>query len=641
MMATALFGNVQEYDLEKEEWSQYAERLEHFFLANKVADAERKRAILLSVMGPACYRLLRNLVAPEKPSEKTYKELVDALKEHHELKPSEIVQRCKFNSRVRQSGESISMFVSQLRSLAEHCNFGPSLQAMLRDRLVCGINNPHMQQQLLAKKDLTFDSAFSLTLSLEAAAKNVQALQGAVAAVTETQSESTVHKVDTRAKQSQRFSSRGAPKRSGLCFRCGRGGHMVSKCRFKSATCHKCGKTGHIKAACRSKDQSQHQGVKTLLEESTDAAIAMDSMQEYKLFAVGSSDGRSPIEVELELDGHRIRMEIDTGASLSLVSEATFKQLWPGRTLEPSTVRLKTYTGEVLKVLGSAQVHVTCSKGQEADLPLIVLQTEGPSLLGRNWLQNLRLDWQQIHRLNNMLDEVLDRHSEVFREELGTLKGFKAKIHVDPSVTPRFCKARPVPYAMRELVEKELDHLTQQGVLEPVQFADWAAPIVPVLKSDKKSLRICGDFKMTVNAASRLDAYPIPRVEDLLAKLAGGKSYSKLDLSQAYQQLELDEDSKNYVVINTHKGLFRFNRLPFGVSSAPGIFQRTMESLLHDIPSVVVYLDDILITGRTDAEHIETLDKVLTRLEESGLRLKRSKCVFMAQSVVYLRRSQN
>ena len=266
-----------------------------------------------------------------------------------------------------------------------------------------------------------------------------------------------------------------------------------------------------------------------------------------------------------------------------------------------------------------------------------MLQAEGPSLLGRNWLQNLRLDWQQIHRLNNnMLDEVLDRHSEVFREELGTLKGFKAKIHVDPSVTPRFCKARPVAYAMRELVEKELDHLTQQGVLEPVQFADWAAPIVPVLKSDKKSLRICGDFKMTVNAASRLDAYPIPRVEDLFAKLAGGKSYSKLDLSQAYQQLELDEDSKNYVVINTHKGLFRFNRLPFGVSSAPGIFQHTMESLLHDIPSVIVYLDDILITGKTDAEHIETLDKVLTRLEESGLRLKRSKCVFMAQSVVYL-----
>jgi len=81
---------------------------------------------------------------------------------------------------------------------------------------------------------------------------------------------------------------------------------------------------------------------------------------------------------------------------------------------------------------------------------------------------------------------------------------------------------------------------------------------VPALKSDKKSVRICGDFKVTVNTASRLDAYPIPRVEDLFAKLSGWKSYSKLDLSQAYLQLELDEESKNCVVINTLKGLFRY-----------------------------------------------------------------------------------
>ena len=154
-----------------------------------------------------------------------------------------------------------------------------------------------------------------------------------------------------------------------------------------------------------------------------------------------------------------------------------------------------------------------------------------------------------------------------------------------------------MPYAMRAMVEEELDRVVQLKILEPVQFADWAAPIVPVLKSDKKSLRICGDFKMTVNSASKLDAYPIPKIEDLFARLSGGICFSKLDLSQAYQQLELEEDSKQFVVVNTHKGLFRYNRLPFGISSAPGIFQRTMESLLQDIPSVIVYIDDILIFG--------------------------------------------
>ncbi len=110
------------------------------------------------------------------------------------------------------------------------------------------------------------------------------------------------------------------------------------------------------------------------------------------------------------------------------------------------------------------------------------MQTDGPSWLGSNWLQSLQLDWQEIHRLyDRPVDKVLDPHSEVFRDELGTLKGFKAKIYVDPSVAPRFCKARPVLYAMRDLVEKELDRLAQQGVIELVQFADRAAPIVPVM----------------------------------------------------------------------------------------------------------------------------------------------------------------
>ena len=90
------------------------------------------------------------------------------------------------------------------------------------------------------------------------------------------------------------------------------------------------------------------------------------------------------------------------------------------------------------------------------------------------------------------------------------------------------------------------------------------------------------------------------------------------------------------MVINTHKGLFRYNRLPFGISSAPGIFQRVMENLLRGIPRVIVYIDDILITGDNEEEHLSTLNAVLTRLQESGLRLKRGKCTFLAPSVEYL-----
>ena len=190
-------------------------------------------------------------------------------------------------------------------------------------------------------------------------------------------------------------------------------------------------------------------------------------------------------------------------------------------------------------------------------------------------------------------------------------KGSQQKIHVDVSMKPRFCKARSVPYALRDLVNNQLDNMESQGVISPVRSADWAAPVVPVLKDGGTSVRICGNYKQTVNRATEVEQYPIPRIEDLFVSLTGGESFAKLDLSQAYNQIPLDKESKRLTTINMPKGLFEFNRLPFAIASAPAIFQRTTEALLKGIPRVAVFLDDVLITGKTEDEHLQNLEKVL------------------------------
>ena len=124
--------------------------------------------------------------------------------------------------------------------------------------------------------------------------------------------------------------------------------------------------------------------------------------------------------------------------------------------------------------------------------------------------------------------------------------------------------------------------------------------------------------------------------KDLFASLARGKHFTKLDLSHAYHQLQLNEEAQKLMVISTHKGLFAYKRLQYGLNSAAGIFQRAMENVFKGIPHIAIYLDDILITAPTLEEHFRILELVLNRVQEAGLRLKKDKCLFLVPEVGYL-----
>ena len=625
----ATHGTIGEFEREREDWPAYCERLEQYFVANDVEDAGKQRAILLSVCGSTTYQLIRNLVAPAKPTERTFGELVKLVNEHLTPPPSVTMQRFKFHSRSQKEGETLSQFVAELRRLSEHCNFEASLDDMLRDRLVCGIRDVRVQRRLLAEPDLGFKKAFELAQAAEAADSDAKVLQKP--------GSTTVHAVQQQpAKNATKLPSKD-------CYRCG-GKHLASACRFQDAECHYCHKRGHIARACRRKGRgqtSQRRGGKQSPSKTHQVSEEAADDATYTLFAVREGRAAEPIRVSVQVSGAKLDMELDTGASTSIISEDTYRRLWPmpeAPPLKPTTKKLCTYTREALDVKGTIAVAV-CYEGQAAQLELVVVAGDGPSLFGRDWLSVIKLDWQSL-RIHTMcsttsLESILQKHTVIFDEGLGLVADAPAKIHVDPAAQPKFCKARSLPYALRAKVDEELERLQRAGIIEPIQFSEWAAPVVPVVKKDG-SIRLCGDYKITVNQAARVDSYPLPKIDDLLSTLGGGQAFSKLDLAHAYQQVPLEAESKKFVVINTHRGLYQYNRLPFGVSAAPAIFQRTIEGILRGIPRVCIYLDDILITGATEREHLETLDTVLTRLQEAGLRLRREKCAFLLPDIQYL-----
>ena len=292
-------------------------------------------------------------------------------------------------------------------------------------------------------------------------------------------------------------------------------------------------------------------------------------------------------------------------------------------------------------------VHTCFYNGQEFEADAYVVDSDGPALFGRDWLQNIVFDWRSLHNIkanatsaplsngtHRRLDALRSRYAAVFGSDRGHLQPSREHLTLRNGAKPKFLKARPLPYALRDRVGLELDRLEQDGILTKVSHSDWATPVVPIPKKDG-SIRVCGDFKVTVKPQLKVDQYPLPRIDDIFASLGGGKHFSKIDLRSAYLQMEMDDESKTLLTLNTHKGLYRLNRLAFGIASAPAMWQRVMDQLLSGIPKTQCIIDDIIVTGETDDEHLRNLEMVLQRLRDAGLRAHPAKTRFSDAKTEY------
>ena len=188
-------------------------------------------------------------------------------------------------------------------------------------------------------------------------------------------------------------------------------------------------------------------------------------------------------------------------------------------------------------------------------------------------------------------------------------------------------RAYRIPDVKRKVVEENVEQMLKDGIIRP-SHSPWASPITLVPKKDG-SMRFCVDYRR-LNAVTKKDAYPLPRTQEVFDQLRGAEVFSTLDLKSGYWQMPMSETSKEKTAFTCHLGLFEFNRLPFGLTNAPAMFQRAIASVLTGLIGrcVMLYIDDIVVFSKTEEEHAKHLREVLQRLRKTGLQLKLSKCSF-------------
>ena len=637
-------GSLREFDLTKESIEDFKERFEFYCLANNIKGegehARRKKALFITLLGQETFAKLKNLTSPTPVADLTLEAIMEHLIGHYKRQTIEIAERFKFFKRSQMKGEGTTEFMAGLRRLAKMCNFGNYLDTAIRDQFVCGLRDTKCQKELLCVADLTVAVALRKALAAEVVTREAKAMQ-------EPAQETAVEEMH---KLSMEFK----------CYRCGKQGHSAAECKHKSATCRLCLKVGHLARVCQSagnknaikKDagtkaptHSRKQGSVKQVEAEDSASDSSSEEHLHSIFQLGKQSNKYMITVRI--NGIMVDMEVDSGAERSTVPKSLFEEkLVSVCKLSPSRVSLHQYDCSPLIIVGECCADIEFN-GHNMKATFVVVDMTGKHpLFGRDWLQQLGIDLialvnqsaMQLHHIDHQLSDsnkFLNEYADIFKKELGLLRDIEATITVEQSAVPRFHKHRPIPFALKDKVEEALLSQVAQGELIPVERSEWAAPIVVVHKKDG-GIRICGDFKVSINPVLSSQIYPLPTPEEMFSMLANGESYTKLDLARAYKQMAVKEECQHLLTINTHLGLFRHTRLPFGVSTAPALWQKAMAQVLQGLPGVICFIDDILVTGHTRDEHKENLNKVLTRIRQYGLRLKKSKCKFFQKELEFL-----
>lgn len=677
------------------EWSHWFRTFSNFLESIGGDPAPDRLKLLINYISPSVYSHIIDC--------STYTEAINVLKSVY-VKPTNVIfARHQLASRKQKTGESLDLFLQNLKLLTKDCEFRAVsadvyTQEAIRDAFISGLYSPMIRQRLLEKETLSLTEAVQLARSLDLAQRNAELYltpttpDNVSAAVDHSHSSDAVAVRPpsdvpvlpdcATAAEDTEFSA--AVSRAS-CYFCGRSSHPRPRCPARDAVCHKCGKKGHFSRVCKSsRGSTRHAGTSAstttvlasmgsattpsrptapmprgfatinfprsaMAADSTTATTSRDSSAYSTAPTRGTAHSSinrisdvlataspphgtvSPprrATISVRVNNMFVNALVDSGSTSSFMHPDIVKRLGLSITPTEETITMAS-SPLVSATLGHCLVDLSVHDNEYSRFKLSVL----PHLCSNVILGQ---DFMEMHKsvvfdLNGPRPKLTVCSVACMNLEPPSLfSNLTPDIKPLSNHTRRFCKSDEA------FIRKEVHCLLQDGVIEKSN-SPWRAQVL-VTKDERHKCRMVVDYSRTINRFTLLDAYPIPRISDLVHKMAKYKYFSKLDLKSAYYQVPLKEDEKLYTAFEADGQLYQYTRIPFGLTNAVAAFQRIINSIISDnkLDATFAYIDDVIICGKDQEDHDRNLECFRRIASQYNLTLNEDKCQYNLTEICYL-----
>lgn len=650
--ALSFEGNV------KENWKKWRQRFEVYLVATdlKSKSDERKIAVLLHVAGEEAMEKYETFGLSDE-QKKSLDEVYKAFEEFCTPKVNESVERHFFFSRVQNGGENFTSFVTDLKKLSASCEFGTLKDSLIKDRIICGIRDNELKNKLLREENLTLEKCVNICKAAELAEIQIKTMdnENKVKEIKSSNKKNNhnknkfkgdAKKFNHQDKKDDKFEHAGQPSNSSgksqraqrgdvmhqqrfTCTRCGRQ-HAPRQCPAYGKLCNYCKGRNHFANVCNKKNANN---VNTIENSDLDSLYVsfVDNEQ------VKNENIKEWYEMILVNKKFELQVKLDSGAQCNVILFNELKKIDNKIKLDKCSTKLSAYGGSKIEVMGTCKLNCKFINRDETLLEFIVAKGENkchPTIIGLPTLLKLQL----IKRIETIVElnekSILNEYKNIFNGT-GIISNFEYDMKLKENAKGSIASCRKVPVALIESLKSELNKMEKCGIIERVnEPSEWVNPLVITQKKDGK-IRICLD-PTELNKNILRQHHVIPSFDELCARMPNAKIFSTLDADRGFWQIKLSEKSSKYVTFITPFGRFKFNVMPFGISSATEIFQSCFDEIFCDLEGVIILVDDILVWGSTPQENDGRLKKVLERAYERNVRFNLNKCQFKKSKVKYI-----